>query len=340
MNNKKFMCDICQICLTTKQNYNNHFKTKKHIRMCEDNFVCQFCLKRYVTKYNLDRHIKSHKETYEALADPENDNIVDHKNKHTPKYERDLELLKENYELREENQKYKHQIELQQEKHEKELFKQKADILEKDKEFNQGLVKATINTTDKAVSGLAYVRKNYPDAPALRKLDNYEKLNDNNDMIELLLFYTKKGRISAYLGDLLIKFYKKEEPHQQSIWATDTSRLTFIVKELLKNKSNWKYDKKGLKVRDIIIDPLLEHIKKLLKEYINNINDQINGSSNLFEAQEQNPDDELDNDTKLKLIEEQKTATQLICNIDNKILSKAIAKHISPHLSLTPDKLE
>ena len=184
------------------------------------------------------------------------------------------------------------------------------------------------------MSGLAYVRKNYPNAPALKKLDNYDKLNDNDDTIELLLFYAKKGRIAAYLGDFLIKFYIKDEPRHQSIWATDTSRLTFIVKELLKNKSDWKYDKKGLKVRDIIIDPLLEHIKKLLKEHINNINDQINGPSNWFEAQEQNPEDELDNDTKLKLIEEQKTATQLVCNIDNKTLSKAITKHISPHLSL------
>lgn len=345
LNNRKFKCDICNISFTSKKHHDNHLKTKKHSKACGGKSMCQFCFKKYTTKYNLLRHIfRVHEICDNSISEEESDQIVDcKKNKHTAKYERDLELLKENYQLKEE--KYKYQIELQQEKYAKELFKQKAEMLEKDKEFNQGLIKTshdiiktTIKTTDKAVSGLAYVRKNYPDAPVLKKMDNYDTLSGKDDMMEILLFYARKGRIAAYLGDFLIKFYKKEEPFHQSIWATDSSRLTFIVKELLKNKSAWNYDKKGLKVRNIIIDPLLEHIKKLLREHITEINEAVNGPSNWFDAQEQNPNNELDNDTKLKLIEEQKTATQLICDIDNKTLSKAITKHISPQLSLVLEK--
>ena len=69
------------------------------------------------------------------------------------------------------------------------------------------------------------------------------------------------------MGDFIIKVYKKEKPSEQSIWNTDSSRLTYIIKDLINKKSSkWKIDKKGIKTKKFLIKPLLKHIKIILDD--------------------------------------------------------------------------
>ena len=310
----------------------------------------------------------------------ENDSIVDKQSK----YDKELDLLKIVYELKHENEILKlekdnaslkqDKIILEKEnqiqKCEKELYKQKSEIHEKDKIFAQDIARTTAKTTFTAVNGLTYVKEHYPNAPVLKKLDKYN-LGDDSELIESLLFYSGKGTLSNYIGDFLIKFYKKNDPNDQSLWTTDIARLTFIVRQILRKKIDWHYDKKGIKVCNTIINPLLSNIKTILKKYINDINDVINGksncltnsnsssnSSNPYDSDEESDteydskddyeqhknrhirrnENKLDNNDKLKLVGDQQVAVQIITNIDNKLLSKDIIKYISPHLSLSSSK--
>lgn len=351
-------CDVCNCSYSAKKQYSKHLLTNKHKKNLHGYIVCKECRKAFATRYNYVRHMTSkHNIDEDNLNDEDDDNIKDIKNSHNKKdkYEKDLDLLKVVYELKHKNAILEKdciilKLEKEKEQCEKELYKQKSEIHEKDKIFAQDIAKTTVKTTNTVVSGLTYARQNYPNAPELKKLDSYNELGENDQLIERLLFYSEKKKIADYIGDFLVKFYKKNDPNIQSLWTTDITRLTFIVRQILKKKTDWGYDKKGIKVCKIIIDPLLDNIKSILKQYINEINDIIKGKKmddfsedeDGYESEgdykrHKNPP-ELDNNAKIKLVNSQKTAVQIITDIDNKTLAKNIVKYISPHLSLVQIK--
>lgn len=214
--------------------------------MLEEPTVCKICIKIFTTKTNRDKHLRKvhHMDPSSTNISPdnadENDEIVDKKDQ----YDKELDLLKMVYELKHENNvkdnvilklekdnvilKLEKDNQIQREQFEKELYKQKSEIHEKDKIFAQDVARSTIKTADTAVNGLTYVRKNYPNAPILKKLDKYEFGEDDAELIKLLLFYEKKGTLSHYLGDFLIKFYKKNDPNDQSLWTFNKRTYSFI----------------------------------------------------------------------------------------------------------------
>ena len=373
-----YYCKLCNISDISKKQYDKHLQTKKHKKILDGSTVCKFCKKIFTTKTNRDKHLRKIHHTDPNVEniikilpdDKEDDDKIVDKN---DKYDKELDLLKMVYELKHENTikdnvilkkdndilklekdnvilKLEKDNQIQKEQFEKELYKQQSKIHENDKIFAQDVARSTIKTTDTAVNGLTYVRKNYPNAPILKKLDKYDFGEDDDELIKLLLFYSRKGTLSHYIGDFLIKFYKKNDPNDQSLWTTDIARLTFLVKHILRKKDDWHYDKKGIKVCNTIINPLLSNIKTILKKYNDDMYDIINGKKTVddsdsegeYESQSdyerhKNPP-ELDNNEKIKLVNDQQIIVQIITDINNKMLSKDIIKYISPLLSLSPSK--
>ena len=56
---------------------------------------------------------------------------------------------------------------------------------------------------------------------------------------------------------------KKDNPSDQSIWSTDTSRLTCIINELVGDETQWRTDKNGEKFKKLVITPILEYLKSI-----------------------------------------------------------------------------
>ena len=143
---------------------------------------------------------------------------------------------------------------------------------EKDAEYYKQMLMEAGGLVKKSVGSLTYIVDNYENAPALQaiNMDEIKTLKDNEKkFIEDVLSAFKHKTIGKYLGSLIIKIYKKDDPESQSIWNTDDSRLTYLIKELLGNKSsNWVIDKKGVKTTEYLIDPLLVNIKKYLLHLI------------------------------------------------------------------------
>jgi hypothetical protein len=71
----------------------------------------------------------------------------------------------------------------------------------------------------------------------------------------------KDGELNRYLGKLLLKNYKKSDPKQQSLWNSDTGRLSYVVRTLAGDKPTWIADKKAIQLKDNI-NPLLFHLDK------------------------------------------------------------------------------
>ena len=216
------------------------------------------------------------------------------------------------------------------------------DLVNKYEEMNNKLFdyvknnKSIVNNTYH-ISVKNYVQQNYPNAPVLKGLNDYAKIkyddqisveNDNGNTIDKLTHYDdnfidtltynyNNNYLHKYLGDFIIKYYKKDNPSEQSMWSSDTSRLTYIIKELLStNESIWNHDYKGIKTKNCIVNPLLEFIKENIDGYwINHLDNcksinlnELNKFNNIYQ-----------------------TIYKIKKEIDSDKLSNDIVRYMAPH---------
>lgn len=151
--------------------------------------------------------------------------------------------------------------------------------------------------------------------------DVSDELSSEEDFkfLEILVNNYKSKRLCQYLGDFLIKYYKKQDPQEQSLWNSDTSRLTYFIKQLLNDNASsmWIMDKKGVMLTNTIIVPLLKYIKTYIEQFI-------------------------ECSVKLGRIHQnsriQRKIMKLGCilqDIENKEIANGITKYIAPHFCLT-----
>lgn len=142
------------------------------------------------------------------------------------------------------------------------------------------LVSETMNTVN-------FIINNFTIAPPIDKNIDYKQiLYDNNkekiDVIEDIVHHYKHKSLIKYIGDMIVKCYKKEDPSQQSIWNSDVSRKNYLLRELINKKPEWVPDKKGIKTIEIIINPILKIIEELIIEFLNQSDKNKDGSINKY----------------------------------------------------------
>ena len=322
----QFECKICNYTTKEKSNINRHMKSAKHLQkeQVESNINQE---KNYVkvlhptsTLLPPYSHQKSQNEIYKkenmckycsrTFSRP--DTLSKHINTCKNKQEEDNELKDKIKELNNQLELFKNEN--------KHYIKEVYHYKEETNYYKQMLREAG-GLVKKSVSSLTYIVDNYSNAPALQTISIKDirtlKYNEKKIIEDILSSYKHKT-LSKYLGGFIIDLYKKDDPNSQSIWNTDDSRLTYLIKELLNNKSsNWIIDKKGIKTTEYLIDPLLLHIKKLLISYQKNLI--------IPELTQHNTEIEFILDNSKRIIE-------LMDDIDDGIISKDILKYISCHL--------
>ena len=303
-----------------KNDYSRHMKSKKHFQkntldneiVNENNLtvpegspicpsknniiVCKYCNNTFSRSDKLTQHLKYCKERFESeIQLKEQIKKLETEKSYVIKQ---LETEKVNF-----NRDKKHYI--YQAKHYKQLFEEAGSIVKK------------------SINAISYISNNYKTAPALKTI-TIDDFNDNvpnkNKVAEHILSSYRSKTLSKYIGDVIVKVYKKDNPKHQSIWNTDDNRLTYILKEILQNNtkaSNWIVDKKGAKTAKYVVKPLLEHIRNLLEEY----NLSIRPADYRYDA------------TGMQLLLENSKALLKLCNeIDTGVTSNEILKYISAHL--------
>jgi hypothetical protein len=293
----KYKCEICNYETDTQFCFSKHKKTTKHnekvnktsadsiniptkfqpnsevkIEQQKKVFTCCFCEKTYTTNSNLAKHKKS----------------CDEKNNLIQTYEQTIINYKKESAVKE--KLHKKDMEIQN----NEISFQKAlnDQLKQEIVTLNNVINGSGKVYLSSISALKYAIKKFPEAPQLESVkdfasitynvpteddDNDERFididdqieNNKDDFIDSIICKFEKQTLTRFVGDIIIKTYKKEDKTQQSLWNSDTSRLTYVIRELLNdNKIDWTIDKKGIKTTECIINPLLEYIKKLLNDYI------------------------------------------------------------------------
>ena len=319
----EYKCTDCNYATYDKSNFQKHLKSIKHNKkvLVQTNktqmkpkthsnetvkYICQFCSNTFSTASSLARHRRAcvNKDTIEM-------DYTQHINELSKKLEIEKELRFKDLEM---NKKLEDEV-----KYLKSLI------------HNAGAVIKT------SVSALSYVAQNYDKAPALGRLKDYsyikeQEIDEDNsdidefDLIDNLIYHHNRETIQEYLGNVIVEAYKKKDPKKQSIWNSDTVRLTYIIRELINKKPDWSVDKKGIKTTKYIIEPLLEYIREEVANYvIENTADKYIHLSEFVLG---------------KHAEKLNHCGQIMASIDNKTLSKSVLRYIAPHFYLAkPEQL-
>ncbi|ARF09672.1 hypothetical protein Indivirus_2_51 [Indivirus ILV1] len=296
----QYTCELCSFNSNNKTNYSRHLLTKGHLEkvgqatqnsnsipiIIQSDSICNYCSNTYSNQSNLTKHMRK------CIKKD-----IEEKNKNS-----EIERLKI------ENEKIKKDA-TEKEKIYKKQIKEIKDNFSKQLESYEKLL--TSATSPQNVTNYNYILSNYPNAPALESKKSYANLLETNIMtlVDLIIMYYEQGRLVTFIGDYLVKEYLNEEPEKQSLWTTDLSRLTYIISEACKkNKNIWSYDKKGVKTKKIMIEPLLKYIRNELAKYAED-------NSNSIET---------------IMLKKLTSIIQIINEIDGNLLIDRINKYISP----------
>lgn len=339
----EYSCTNCNYATNDKSNYQKHLNSTKHRNKSneeakksslnhnriikessknhesaidsQNKYICPYCKNIYSTASNLARHRRTCDD--KKVTETKHNNELDKK---------DQEIKRLN-ELREkETAHLKELLEKETQKNE-EIKQQQKDEIKHLKSLinNAGAVLKT------SVSALYYVAQNYDNAPVLRQLKDYSYIKeqevdeddsdiDEFDLIDNLIYHHDKETIQEYLGNIIVVAYKKKDPKKQSIWNSDTVRLTYVIRDIINKKPDWTVDKKGIKTIKYIIDPLLTYIRGQINDFI--LEDVVENYTGDYERRLQKHNEKLT------------ACGQIQASIDSKSLSKSILKYIAPHFYL------
>jgi len=174
--------------------------------------------------------------------------------------------------------------------------------------------------------------KHCDNAPVMKAIDG-EKIEclekTRKRLVEDFLLEFRHKTLHEKLSAFIIKEFTKDDITCQSIFNTDTTRFSYIIRELiLDDTSEWVPDKNGVKATKYMITPLLIYIRELLNEH------QYNNITPRYRQEN------MDIDTMEALITEGKTIIELLNELDDGIMSKKILRFIGPYFKFDKNKLK
>ena len=248
------------------------------------------------------------------------------------KYSDDIEKEQ----LKKENEMLKKEVILK----ENEMLKKEVEYLKAVNEDTTIIAKATAhaskNTAQAAresMSALNYIITKFKDAPAVTPIDDnklltyFDNIENDNELIEEFIYNKRHKILDRYIGDVLIKIYKKDNPAEQSIWNSDTQRLNYIIRKLIDTDPSWVIDKKGIVLDKSIIKPPLKNIKNIINKYI--INNSTPEKTQFY----------VENDSYNRVAKQLEILTSIVIEIDDGSLGDNIIKYIAPHFYLNSQQM-
>lgn len=287
-------CSICNFETTDPKKWYNHKKSIKHLRSeilyennkrdstvcdgCKKTFSCKFTLLRHqktcdVKKQNDDQNLMVNNILLKRIEDKDEFIRVISKEKDC-KFDLLEKIGEEKLEIitREKDKLFAEKDKLFTEKDK--LLEEKdkmISMLTKENDFHKSIMMSlNANGTNKNINTLTFITNSYDSAPPLIfEQEKLSFLSNSQNAIDVLIKHFLDGSLNKLVGDAFVTVYKKEDLKTQSVWSSDVSRINFLVREYVKdpcNKNMWLVDKKGAKVKTIIIEPLVQQLVKFVTD--------------------------------------------------------------------------
>lgn len=349
----KYMCTICNYETMRKSSYNNHCKSNKHNEKVNE---CNKFTQSTTVKPQLEQFYAKKNETIDVDINDVISVNSDTENK-AKKYV--CTLCNMDFSRKDSFERHLRSCKIAEINMIRQEYETKTKILEKDVillnsenkdlrnlvEYFKGILGTTTETLDKSVTAYKLATQKFPKPILLSSPDNYELLihnedypkledhnyvDDNDKLIDTLTYEYSKKRLPKYIGDFVVRCYKKEgdEIKTQSLWNSDTTRLNYIIAVEINKENMWNIDKKGTKVKELIIIPTFNKIKPILEDYIKKITvgNKLNNIQNWSD--------------KAREFDKIKYASEIIKEIDEDTLSISVLKYIAPYFYLSKDGTE
>jgi homogentisate 1,2-dioxygenase len=186
--------------------------------------------------------------------------------------------------------------------------------------------KITEKSVESMSNALSYANSELNNAQVLKKICEFEFVSSRQDLIDLIEHHNN-STIHKYIGNIIIKIYKKEKAGEQSFWNTDASRFVYIIRKKVDTKPLWGKDIDAERIHSLVITPIIEYFIELTDNKKVKTTNYINKNSNNYK------DNKIKNNIKLK----ENTYKDLInikIALQDPKLSKNIIKYITPHFSI------
>jgi acetone carboxylase gamma subunit len=189
----------------------------------------------------------------------------------------------------------------------------------------------TMNNNMNMLSAVKYINKNYNIAQPLEMLESSHaknmltaKTTKDHTVEEFMIYHYNKSLFDYFIGEIIKSEYKKDNPKIQQFWATDVSRLSFVVRQAIeKSDKIWINDKKGVLLKKYIITPILTEVKLMVDKYFKYCKNQIKENGEYLNL-----------DTIEKLMDFSITCEKISIDIGNEVLHDLVLKYITPYFQL------
>ncbi len=333
-------CTSCNFNTDLHANYIRHMNTQKHmIKIKEKIFEkhqCTSCGKKFGHSSGLSRH-KKDSCPVEIIAIPGDaiENMYK-ENEHLKKQllQREIDHLK-NQLSQKDNELDKCNT----------IIKDTTEIAKNSTVIAKTSIEAVKNSTDAhkySMSTLSYLAQNFIKIEPITKFTKMHLLNGNNTLplaeSMIICHRSKNYSLSKYIGDIVVKEYTKEDPKDQAVWSSDPSRRTYILCERVESSGMvvWHIDKEGKYAAKVMVDPILDHLKEAMINYINdNVQTSDDDDDNV---QTSDGEEILEDKKKIKnkkdyaiMCKNIATASEIEHQIKSGVLRKKILEYMAPH---------
>lgn len=309
----------------------------------KNQFVCEFCNFVFTSKGNYYRHKKY---ICSVKIEQEKIKLNETQNEKNLQYEKIIETLKKDHIEIIKQLKNDYNKTIKELKSELKMTQEKMD--RQNNEFilyMQENQKVSSTTLDKSVDALTFLMTHRKNAPELKEI-THEKAHDmltrENRLYDYLLHYNQENKLDQYIGEIILKYIKKENPEEQSVWNSDVSRLTYLIRDIVDESPTWLRDPNGVMFNTKIIIPVINEITNYLYRCLHSKNPDTVTLENDSESttSETNSDSDTESETSNNIYEdhEKMKRTGLILGtietLKSKKYRKSLSEYIASHIPL------